>query len=217
MKIFGLIASLLFTVNAIGQKSYYFSDPLPSMENKIENVDKIWFGNYGSKSVSRSYEISEEGIFVLSTSISTMSREYIRESSKYEIRNKYIFGVIENDSIPCVLDGDNYYFGIRNRELLVGLSSKNILTKINSYEYIINRFEDGFYTPEIMSFKGGRLSFQQFNYDIETTVFDNILDQREIKSEQLYLVVLTPTLPEYEALLLHNIFGLPVQFKKKRS
>jgi len=217
MKIIGLLTSLFLTFFSIGQKSYYFSDPLPSSEDKVTNVDSKYFGLYKSDEAARSYQISEEGIFIISTSISSVSREMIRESSTYRVHNNYIFGVVKDDSLPCVLEGERYYFGIQNKDVLVSTSSKSQLAKISAGRYILNHAEDGLFTPSLLYFEGNKLILEEFNYDFETTVFDKIQNQKVTPSEHFDIVILSPTKDEFNALMGNSIFSESFTFKKKRK
>ena len=216
MKIIGLLTSVFLTFFSIGQKSYYFSSPLPTTSAKVANVDAQHFGLYKSESAAYSYEISEDGIFIISTSISSMSRESVRESSSYSVRNNYIFGVLKDDSIPCVLDGERYYFGIRNKDVLINSASSNALTKISSGKYVLNHSENGLFTPSLLSFEGNKLIIEDFSYEFETSAFEHIQEQKTTPAEHFDIVILTPTREEFNILLGNNIFYETFTFKKKR-
>jgi hypothetical protein len=217
MKIISVISIVFCTFLAIGQKSYYFSNPLPSGENTIRIVDKSYFGTYHSQSVARSYEFSASGINIITTSISSIGRESIRELSKYDVRNGFIFGVVEDDSLPCILEDDRYYFGINLTDELIGGDSKNVLTKINATSYIINFFDDGVYTPVLLIFDGKELRIEQFDYDLETTVFDFIEDQKSVDGKHHEMVILSPTTEEYQTLVKKDIFDVQGVFKRKKK
>ena len=215
MKIVVLIASLLLSLNSFSQKSYYFSNPLPVEEQKINNVDSRYYGTYSSIEQPSHYEVSEEGIALVSTNISSVSRETIRESSKYRIKNGLIYGVVKGDSIPCVLKGEYYFFGIQNKEVIVGPNSLNILKKTGlSGHYIINSFENGSYVPLEISFIAGKFSISYFDYDFETKVFKFINDQESIQQSQYELVILSPNEKETKRLLKVGIFGEKKVFEK---
>src|SRR5690606_18174277 len=96
-------------------------------------------GLYKNANSLLSYEINEEGIFIVSVNINSISRQTIRESSNYTIRNNHIFGVLGNeDSIRCILEGENYYFGVKNRVQIIGGSAKNKLIEIGTGQYVLN-------------------------------------------------------------------------------
>lgn len=217
MKIFGLIASLLIALFSIGQQSYYFSNPLPSLMNQVRSVDTKLFGTYSSSTISRSYEFKQNGIYILSTAINSITREVIRESSKYDVRNGFIFGVLENDSLPCVLENDRFYFGVLHKEVLVGESTEAVLTRVSKNEYIINFYENGNYTPAILKFQGSKLILQDFSYEFETDVFNHIVNQKSIDTEFHEMIILTPTIEEYKLLVKNGIYSSSGSFKKQKK
>lgn len=214
MKIVGIVASLFLTLFSIGQKSYYFSDPVPSLEEKVINVDPSLYGVYTAN--GRSIEFNEDGIFILSTTISAISREVIRESSQYRVKNNFIYGVVENDSLPCVLKDDRYFFGIQNKDQVFGKGLPNVLTKINASMYLLNYAENGRYLPEQFSFNRGKLTVSNFNYDFETTVFNDIQERRSEAGDHHEMIILSPSPEEFAALLLASIFTEQGVYKKER-
>ena len=217
MKIYCLIASVILSFSSISQKSYYFSDPLPSVDAKIDHVDKKYYGTYKSKTGILSYIIDEAGISIISTTISSIAKEVIRESTQYNVRGGYIHGVVKNDSIPCVLEDDRYYFGIRNTDLFVGLGSENILTKTaSSTIYYLNVFENGNYVPMQLVFKGGKMTINYFDYEFDATTFEFITDQKSIETEFQELIILNPSVAEFTLLLQEEIFDSGKVFKKRR-
>lgn len=215
MKIVGLIASVIVSFVSFSQNSYYFSHPLLQNESSSIKIDSKFYGEYSSLDQPRHYEVSELGIHLVSTNISTISRTTIRESSKYKVRNGFILGVLKNDSVPCVLDGENYYFGIQNKELIVGIGSKNILTKIDDFgNYLVNTYEDGMYIPMKISFKSNEISVSYFDYESDTKSFKFINEQTSSKNKSFNIVVLSPTEKEIKRLLKNSLFGDNKTFNK---
>ena len=215
MKIVGFIASLLIGFISTAQNSYYFSDPLMFDEINSIQVDSKFFGTYSSLEQPSHYEVSAEGVFLVSTNISSISRKTIRESSKYNVRNGYILGVKKNDSIPCVLKGENYFFGVQNKELIVGLGSKNILTKMDEFgNYVVNTYENGAYIPMKISFQNLQLSIAYFDYEMDTKSFKFINEQISTLTEDFNIVVLSPSEKETKKLFKNNLFGETRTFNK---
>ena len=212
MKIIGLLASLFLTFISIGQKSYYFSDPMPSAENSVTTVASSQFGKYVASN-GRTYEFSNEGVYVISTSISSISRETIRESSKYSVRNGFIHGVLENDSLPCVTEGERHYFGVKNKDAIIGIGSDNVMCKIDANTYIINVFENGQYIPTRIKFIGKTVSISYFDYEIDTEIFDFIETQKSIETDQYQLIILTPTESEFIKLSNSGIYPDSREYK----
>ncbi|MCH2229077.1 MAG: hypothetical protein MK105_01940 [Crocinitomicaceae bacterium] len=206
MKIVGFITSVLFSVLAFGQESYYFSNPVPSEQDVVLSVEKRLFGTYSSEVATRVYEVNQNGVTILTTSISSISRETIRESSKYDVRNNMLYGLIEKDSVPCVLEGENYYFGVQNRDVIIGKNSLNKLTRLSSNEYIINYEEDGLFVPAKLIFSGNSLTIKEMEYEYGTKLFKKIKIQKEIPNEYFKLIVLSPTTEEFEKLIKKGAF-----------
>ncbi|NRA11496.1 MAG: hypothetical protein HRT57_06050 [Crocinitomicaceae bacterium] len=215
MKIYCLIASVILSFSTFSQKSYYFSDPLPSATSKISSVEKKFYGTYKSKTGTISYQFDAAGVSIISTSISSISRKSIRESSVYDVRGGYIHGVLKNDSVPCILEDEYYYFGIRNVDVFIGGQSQNVLAESGvSSIYFLNIFENGNYTPMQLEFKGGKLTMRYFEYDLESTKFDFIEEQKVIDTQYQKLVVLSPTVEEFKTMRTAGVFDLPKIFKK---
>lgn len=200
MKIFHLIATLFFVTNLSAQSSYYFSEVLPSSTNKVLQVDEKWFGTYTKDGASYSYELSAEGISVISVQISSVSKEFIRESSTYDVKDGFIFGVVANDSLPCILEKGRYYFGIRNKEVVIGTSSNHVLTKIDNTHYMINYSENGNYLPTMLEFGASGLTIREFEYDPNSSTFPFISEQAKLKIANQQLTILSPTVQEFQQL-----------------
>lgn len=216
MKIVGLVASLLMSLFSFSQNSYYFSEPLPLNGEKISAVDNNWFGEYSSLDQPSHYIIDSEGIAIVATNISTISRETIRESSTYSVRNGFIHGVIKNDSIPCILKDELYYFGVQNKEIIIGSSTKNILLKFDiNGNYIINMYDNGNYIPAKISFKNGTFSIAYFDYDFNTKQFNFINEKKSISQDDTSIVILSPNEKEVKRLFKRSIFGDQKIFKRK--
>lgn len=214
MKLFTITALLFISFIGISQVSYDFSEALPPKEKTVLTVNNSLFGEYQSSNGETFYDFKEDGVWIISTMISSISRETIRESSKYTVRNGYIFGVVADDSLPCELEGERYYFGMRNKEQIIGGSSKNILKKIDQSTYVINFYENGGYTPSLFTFTGKNLSVQHFDYETGTTLFESIENQSNKKVENMNYITLTPTEKEFSQIGILSIFSEKIIYIK---
>lgn len=203
--------SAVFSVSA--QISYDFAQAVPPSGTKTFSVSQNYFGIYVNPDSPVKYEVSKDGIFIISTNITSISRETIRESSKYTVRNNHIFGVHSEDSIPCVLEGDNYYFGVKSRDQLAGGNSKNVLIQQSVNEYVINFYENGHYVPMFITFTAQGMSRVQFDYDSDTKAFKKIDDRTNVQKD-IEFITLNPTKEEWEKLKLKEIQGVPLLFQK---
>lgn len=207
MKLITITALLFISFFGVSQVSYDFSEALPPKGNTVSTVSNSLFGQYQSDNKETFYEFKEDGVWIISTLISSISRETIRESSKYTVKNGYIFGVVENDSLPCELEGERYYFGMRNKEQIIGGNSKNILKKIDQSTYVINFYENGGYTPSLFTFTSKSLSVQHFDYETGTTLFESIEKKSNKMVEKMNYITLTPTENEFSKIGFSSILG----------
>ena len=202
----------VFSVSA--QISYDFAQAIPPSGTKVFSVSQNYFGTYAHSTSPVKYEVSKEGIFIISTNITSISRETIRESSKYMVRNNHIFGVHAEDSIPCVLEGDNYYFGVKSRDQVAGGNSKNILMQQSVNEYVINFYENGHYVPMFLTFTAQGMSRVQFDYDSDTKAFRKIDDRTSVQKD-IEFVTLNPTAEEWEKIKWKELISQPLLFTKE--
>ena len=188
---------MLITHINFGQISYDFSIPLPPSQATIQTVNENYFGTYSTEDGESVYEINTLGIWIISTVYNSISKETVRESSQYTVRNGFLFGILQNDSIPCLLDNDRYYFGIKNKELMVGNQTENKLKKIKNDKYIINFFENEKFVPILFVFKGKTLTVHQFDYDSSMETFNSFKLFERHKTDQMEYVTITPNVKEW--------------------
>lgn len=200
MKILAIITYIFLSGTAFSQNSYYFSNPLPTEEKKVQSVDKKWFGEYKDDEHQLSYSFSADGLTIISTQMSSVSKKLVRESSKYSVKNNFIHGVVANDSLPCVLQKGFYYFGIRNRDAVIYKNSPTLLTRISDREYILNYQENGNYLPVKLVFSKGSLTVSDFDYEPDQRQFSFIETQNETKVAAQNVIVLSPSNLEFDQL-----------------
>lgn len=200
MKIVLFIATLVVVFSSEAQYSYYFAEPLPSANVQVERVSEKYFGSYTTKDGMITYQFDAEGLTLISTTVSSISKAAVRESAKYSVRNDYLFGVEKNDSVPCVLEDGYYYFGVRNYDRYIGGGTKNILTKTSTPgEYVLNTFENGMYVPKLLRFNGKKLEIAQFDYVGEAAgEFSYIEAREELPMDGLNLVILKPENEDFD-------------------
>ncbi len=196
------------------QVSYDFAHPLPPGGIAVSTVDEIYFSTYDNSQSDIDYEFSADGIFAVSILYSSISRKMIRESSKYSVRNGYLFGVKENDSVPCFEEGDKYFFGIRTREQLAGAGSSNVLMRIDAQNYVINNKENDRYTPTFIQFNGKELIICYFSYADNVRSLQAIQNKSTELKDQMQQITLDPTAEEWKALKLESIMGEKLRYTR---
>jgi hypothetical protein len=200
MKIFALSCILFLCFFSEAQNSYDFKVTLPPSYKPLTTVDQKHFGIYKASENGTYYEFNETGVWAISISYSSISREMIRESTTYSVRNGYLFGVVEGDSLPCELEGERYYFGVLNKQQIICGTSKNQLMVAEKNSFIINFYENGFYTPSFFEFSNKGLKVYHFDYDSDSPVFDIIVERENVTEGKLTVIHLSPNLMEWKRL-----------------
>lgn len=213
MKNYSIVFILLLSFFNHAQISYDFGAPVPPSGELNISLSPMYYGVYSNPSSPVAYEISSNGIFIITTNITAISRETIRESSKYQVRNNHIFGVHEEDSIPCVLEGENYYFGIKNKDQIVGGFSKNQLIQQSANEYILNFEENGKYVPMFIKITPEGLAISQFDYTSDTKGFKKI-DKKVSVQKDIEFITLYPTVEEWKKLKLNEFQTEAIIYKR---
>ncbi len=217
MKIISILTVLFLSNFLIGQKSYYFADIVAPDGQEVNTVQPKYFGTYTSES-GLVYEVNANGIFIITTNISSISREVIRESSQYQVRGDYLFGVVENDSVPCALQGEYYYFGVRNKTAVTGSSSINVLVQSSDKNnvYYINRPSQDAFVPMRLTFSKNAMDVELFDYELDTELFNFIEEQSSLAGEFNELIRLSPTASEFDELERQKIFTEKTRFTKSK-
>jgi len=215
MKIIGILFALCLTFFVKSQISYDFANTLPPEGEKNTTVLKTFFGTYSSEQTDIDYQFTKEGVFAISFIYNSISRETIRESSIYNVKDGYLFGVNGADSLPCELQGEFYHFAVMFKEQIVGGTAKNVMSKLNQSTYILNFEDNNHFTPTYLTFKGNELSIQHFTYEDATTIFDVIADKAETTIGEMNYITLNPTKEEWIGMQQNDISGTKILFEKR--
>jgi len=207
MKKVVLFLLLLIIRPTFGQVSYDFAEPLPPSAPIANTTLAKHYGAYKSYRSDRVIIICEAGIFAQNNIVTSISRSTLRESSQYEIKDGMIYGVHPTEAYPCFLEGEDYYFGVPNSEVVVGQGCDNKLIKISNNSYILNFFENGTYTPCLITIINGELRIQYFDYDSNTKAFQNIPVSRATTNMGMKSLTLKPNTDQFINMNFSEIFG----------
>lgn len=196
---------------SLGQlNSFEFKNPLPPEGQEVLSVDEKYFGSYEQVGEKVDYIFEADGVYAASILYLSISKKTIRESSRYDVRDNYLFGVKENDSIPCVLEDDVYYYGLKDKIKIAGAGTNNKIVRLSSSSYCINYFDNGTYIPSLLTFKGVELVLAHFDYENDTQLFEHITSKELIN----HRVILDPTPSEWQTLNPAELFPSHRQFVK---
>lgn len=210
-----LLVFLVFTRIFFAQDSYEFKEAMPPNAESILIFNYTCFGIYESEETGTQIIVDANGISMLTVIHSYITRDQVRESSKYQIRNGYLFGVIEGDSVPYIEDEKRFYFGIRTKTILGDEKNKVIFKKINESSYIMNFPESKGYSPSLISFEKNSLSIRHFDYPSDGLIFKYIKNSENYTFGGMNHVSLDPSEKEFEKLNQKVIFGKEIVYLKK--
>lgn len=194
-----LLASLFSIFSGFSQKTVQFSDPLPPNSTGVKSTDKVNYGTYRDGEVGPKYVIDESGISLVSVAVMSVTREQVRESGTLRVSGDYLFGVKGKDSVPCVLEGENYYYGIEQKLVITGEGTLNTLTKVSNGTYVINFHEGAYFEPSLVSFQGGKMTI--IHPDLkDQAAFSSILQIATITRYGYAVNILAPTFEQWERL-----------------
>lgn len=146
----------------------------------------------------------ETGVYIEKNKLLFVTREQVREESKYQVRNGYLFGVVKNDSVPTALDGEKYYFLIPTKTYLIEFAqgASKIYAGAKSNEYLILTMEsNGHFSGIYFKFSPGKLSIGELNLSSEDCSVKLVKDKETIKGD-FNTYILKPTAKEWS-----SIFG----------
>lgn len=215
VRLISLLFSQFFVFSTLfAQKTVQFADPQPSGGTLVNAVDKSFYGIYKSSDLSTTYHVDEKGIYIVSLVIASVTREQVRENSKLQIRGSYLFGIKENDSVPVVLEGENYYYGITQKLVIAGEGSMNMLTKLNSNTYVINFHEGDYFEPSLVTFTKDKMTIVHGNMDYQD-VFKPILEIKTITRYGSAVAILAPSAAQWDGLLKAIFDGKKLVYTKE--
>lgn len=153
-----LIGTFFYAFFGLAQKTVQFANPLPPDYKLVSQVDKTNFGLYEHPASGTVYLFDKTGVSIISTLTAYITREQLRESSAIQQHNGYLFGVVKGDSVPCIAEGERFYYGIRNKQVIVGEGAPHQLTRVDAKTYIVNFLEGNFFEPSLFTFENGKLN-----------------------------------------------------------
>jgi hypothetical protein len=211
--VFNLLTFLAISFFSRAQESYEFEKILPPNAKEVNMIDIRYVGQYKNEQTGTIFQFDMEGITMITTIYSFITREQIRESSKFSVRNGYLHGMVKNDSLPCYLENDKYYFGIKQQEVLIGKGSPHKLTKIDDRHYIINFKESYGYVPTLLTLKSNKITLQHFTYPSGTVLFDVIKNKKLIDGAAgTATIVISPSETEWKSLNRDLIFDAELEY-----
>ncbi|MEO9532307.1 MAG: hypothetical protein ABJG68_08750 [Crocinitomicaceae bacterium] len=164
-----------FAVNSFAEKkefiSYYFHKSSLFALNSVPKVAPQLYGKYElsnrpenelRRAAGEFLHVDETGLYFKKNRLLNISRTEVRENSKYRVKDNYIYGVVEGDSLPVALDGEDYYFLVPTKTYLYeSRGGANRLMQLTKTRYALFSFEDvGHYSVIVADFVNGTIDLK---------------------------------------------------------
>lgn len=200
-----LFSQGLFTLSQ--NYSVYFEKPHPEA-GKVKDADFIQ-GQYQDTSLHQATWIfNEKGIYTSEVIPLKIPKAEVRESSKYNVSNGYIFGVKDNDSLPYIMQGDAYLVGIENLRLQADWKNKESENEVymNDQSLYLHFKEGDYYSIIKIEQKVNTLVFYEFHYEAHTEQLKSLKKTDEEKINSMPTLILNPKSKEWEEYNLESYF-----------
>jgi hypothetical protein len=191
--------------------SAYFTEKSLAVLTAQKSTGSNWYAKYRLKETEKNQVriaageylvVDETGIYIEKNKILFVTREEVRENSKIDVRNGYLFGVSETDSVPTALDGENYYFLVPAKTYLCELrsSSHKLFSGLNSGEFLLMTLEENnHYTAMYLKFQSGSLALLEPSFNTDKCLCSQI-KEHEVTQDDFEIYVMSPSLKEWQTL-----------------
>jgi len=215
--VIGLVAMVSFTANAGGGDvfSFYFNKECLFTLNSVKQVNPQLWGKYELRDVTNNemrrasgdnLYVDQTGLYLKKNKLLNISREEVRENSKYWVKDNYIHGVIEGDSLPVALEKELYYFLVPSKTYLYeNRGGANRMMQMSQTRYAIFSFEDvGYYSVIVADFTTQGVDLKDIDLKVEGPKSLDLVQKKEVSEElsaDYKTYILAPDKDEWSELL----------------
>lgn len=211
---FLLILSICLSVQSEDDEYYsvYFNLNHAHSIQLVKQVDKIYHNTFELQESENNQLrvaagdqliIDDSGIYIAKNKLLSISRTEIRENSQYNLRNGYLHGVLDNDSVMVALDGEQYYFLIPSKSYLFEAENnrQELYKGFQTGEYLIFQKESNHYYSMVkLSIKSGTVELSELDFDQNNFDFRSVTNTLEKVNEEL-IYYLSPNEEEWRKIL----------------
>lgn len=218
------LVGLSFTYDDIPNYSLYFDLTKQPELKELDFFDTDKFSTYAlvenENNALRSAAgdeliIDYTGMYIAKNKVLSISKTEIRENSQYTVKDGYLFGVLENDSLMVALEGETYYFLMPSSTYLFQTNQPdNRLFKglsPNSY-FIFSKESNGYFSVIEAKFSAGMISLSELDFDQRQFDFRTVRNSTSGSSDDL-IYYLNPTKEEWTKIASH--FKVYDQYSKQ--
>lgn len=176
--LFGIIFTQEFEVKA--QDTLVYFDRVYAPGDELSTFPDYWQGVYRNEN-GVTWEVGNKNIATVSNLFLSFTKSELEKKENYQLKNGYLFGFVEGDSIPVLERNDSVYFAYSHRKELFQIrGDKQVLTQdgqsLYFYEY---KKEIDAYTLVKFSLHKGTFKVAYPNYEMLVQEMDDF--KRRIK------------------------------------
>lgn len=151
-----LLAVLTAAISFSQEEDYYSVYFKTSKINGLKEAKSVAANLYGQYGLNATGEedlrsaagnqitVDELGIYIEKNRIHTISKEEVREKGQYTVRDGYLFGIVEGDSLPTTQVDEKYLFLLPVKAYLFdALSPDDKIYQVEEGEYVVLSLEEG--------------------------------------------------------------------------
>jgi hypothetical protein len=234
MKQILLICFLLIIGRVSAQEevfSYYFHNASFRVLKDVDQFAEEKFGRYELQERSGNEArvaagdwmvIDGSGIYLEKNKLFTMPKSEVRENSKYNVRDGWMHGVVENDSVPCHLEEGIYYFLIPYKNYLFEKgSAPHKLVMVNRSTYALFSYEDaGAYSVTVVQFTATGLDMREVEMTMTGNQSVDLVENKEEMDDNgdgLKTYILNPTKQEWNSFIFEKCLVTYDSYQKVKS
>ncbi|MBD3636340.1 MAG: hypothetical protein HUJ25_03285 [Crocinitomicaceae bacterium] len=199
--------------------SFYFDEAAVFVLNSVKVINPRLYGKYElsdtpqnelRRAAGEFLVVDETGVYLEKNRLLSISREEVRENSQYRVSKGWLHGVVENDSVPCALDGDSYFFLVPAKTYLYGRSGgrPERLVQISGSSYaLFNQADNGHFSAIIVNFIQNGVQLKDIVFSTKEPNDINQIEKKkkkEVEGNDFITYILSPTKEEWDSFVFKN-------------
>jgi len=211
----GLLFFLLLPLSSNAQEVYslYFAAKAHPETTQLTGFESKYYANYElvgegeldlRVAAGNELVVDETGVYIQKNKVLSISREEVRENSKYLVRGGYLHGVVENDSVMVALADEKYFFLMPTKSYLfeTGAITNQLYKGASPNEFFILNSEDNGYQSIIsIRFSGNQVILLDLDYEQTTFDFRTVTGKKMVTNDGIPTYILSPTKKEWQTLM----------------
>lgn len=216
---YGLLFFLFLPLSGNAQAIYslYFAADAHPETTKLIGFDSKYYANYelvGEGELDlrvvagNELVVDETGVYIQKNKVLSISREEVRENSKYLVRGGYLHGVVENDSVMVALSDEKYFFLMLTKSYLfeTGAATNQLFKGTNQDQFFLLNTEDNGYQSIIsIRFSGNQVILLDLDYEQTSFDFRAVTGKKMVTNDGIPTYILSPSKEEWQTLMKHFI------------